>query len=118
MKTKETTTRLPIVKIVQIKRNDLILTEDGEKPDGFCIAGGGFFPTEFLTRSSNMNRRERMVGEGYKIFAGPRVHRVFASRRGTLKNFPRMDMKRARRASCLEKFQILRDPPPFPTVAR
>lgn len=50
------------------------------------------------------------LGERYKIFAGPRVHRVFASRRGTLKNFPRMDMKRARRASCLEKFQILRDP--------
>lgn len=40
----------------------------------FCDGGERFFPSrsEFLTRSSNMNRRERMVGirGGCKIFAG------------------------------------------------
>lgn len=79
----------------------------------FCDGGERFFRSrsEFLTRSSNMNRRERMVGigggrEGCKIFAGPRVHRVFAWVGGTrgLKNFARWI--RSEQEHRLEKFQI------------
>lgn len=109
--TKETTTRRANCQNpLQIKRNGLILTKDGEKPDAFATVGEDFpRAQQLLTRSSNMNRRERMVGVrgggGIKYLPG-RECIAFSPRwagRGGPKNFPRWIWSEQER---LEKFQI------------